>query len=194
MFFKPLWLVPKGKKNTIFTGPTTTTTPTPVLLINWISLGPRGPFSTSRDVPVCSVNQWFPREACLTLFKLSVRSPEANLKSADKLLTPPLPSHICFSWHIPDLLWAHVFKHAQRYFYVQINLVGVLQFVSEISGERRSICYVCCPSTVLKHVLFGSVIMAVLILLHSQQHCTLIKDSFKFKVCPKPQATHFPLG
>lgn len=38
------------------------------------------------------------------------------------------------------------------------------------------------------------VIMAVLILLYSQQHCILIKNSFKFKVCPEPQATHFPEG
>lgn len=158
-----------------------------MLLRYWISLGTQGPVSTSRDVPVCS-------EACLKLFKLSVGSLERNLKSADKLLSPPLLSHVCFSRHIPDLPWTDVFKQTQRFFYVQINLVEVLQFVSAISKEHRSIRCVCYPNTLLKHVLFGSLIIAVLILVHSQQHCTLIKDSFKFKVFPKPQATHFPLG
>lgn len=123
-----------------------------------------------------------------------MRSLEGNLKSADKLLSPPLHSHIYCSWHIPDLPWTDIFKHAQRYFYVQINLIEVQQFVSEISKKWWSICCVCCPNTLLKHVSFSSVIIAVLILVLSQQHCTLIKDSFKFKVFPKPQATHFPLG
>lgn len=97
-------------------------------------------------LPVCSVNQWFPREACLKLFKLSARSLEGNLKSADKLLCSPLcaPTSftICFSWHIPDPPWAALFKHTQWYFYVQINLVEVPQFVSDISGEHWSICCV----------------------------------------------------
>lgn len=129
-----------------------------------IQFGAHGPVSTSRDalvLPVCSVNQWFPGEACLKLFKLSARSLEGNLKSADKLLCPPqhLPHlalpHICHSCHLPDLLWADLFKHAQRYFYVQINLFGVLRFVSEISGEHWSICCVfaaqapCCSMSYL---------------------------------------------
>lgn len=56
-----------------------------------IRFGAHEPVSTSRDalvLPVCSVNQWFPGEACLKLFKLSARSLEGNLKSADKLLCP----------------------------------------------------------------------------------------------------------
>lgn len=74
-----------------------------------IQFGAHGPVSTSRDalvLPVCSVNQWFPGEACLKLFKLSARSLEGNLKSADKLLCPPqhLPHlalpHICHSCHL----------------------------------------------------------------------------------------------
>lgn len=133
----------------------------PVQLRNWISVGAHEHVSACWDalmLPVCSVNQWFPREACLKLFKLSARSLEGNLKSADKLLCfhPPSPHpHICFSWHIPDLLWADLFKHAQRYFYVPINLVRVLQFVCEISGEHWSICCVfaaqapCCSMSYL---------------------------------------------
>lgn len=54
--------------------------PSLALLRNWISFGARGSVSTSRDVPVCSVNQSFPSGTCLKLFKLSARSLGGRLK------------------------------------------------------------------------------------------------------------------
>lgn len=100
-------------------------------------------------LPVCLANQGFPTETCLKLFRLSVRSLECNFSqqingfSIPHTTRPPAPlfHHMLQLTH-PWPLWADLFKHAQQYCYVQFSLSGALQFVSEISGERWSICCV----------------------------------------------------
>lgn len=162
-----------------------------MLLRNWISLGPNRPVLTCRGVSVCSVNQWFPTEACLKLFKLSVRSLEANLKSADKLLTPPLP-----------LIYASADASLTSCEQTSLSMLSCISMYRSIwsttvpSHIWKALEHLLCllPKHPAEACLICWVIMAVLILLYSQQHCRLIKNSFKFKVCPKPQATHFPEG
>lgn len=85
--------------------------------------GAMGSVYSCRGVPVWSVNQWFQREACLELFKLSVVSLQANWKCADKLFSPLL-------LHI----WADINKQAQHYSNGWMNLVGVDQAVGHLLG------------------------------------------------------------
>lgn len=70
-------------------------------------------------------------------------SQQINGFSIPHTTRPPAPlfHHMLQLTH-PWPLWADLFKHAQQYCYVQFSLSGALQFVSEISGERWSICCV----------------------------------------------------
>lgn len=143
--------------------------------LNWGHVGLFQLKGMSWFLPVCCVNQW----TSLKLCKLSVRSVETS--SSQQING--------FGWHSRDPLWADLFKHAQRSLYVQINLVGVLRFVSEIAGKHRSICCVFaaqaprCSMSYLAKLSWQS--SQTLVFIHPQQHCILIKDSFKFKARPK---------
>lgn len=168
----------------------------PVWLRNCIAVVAHGPVSTSRDalvLPVCFVNQWFPREACLKLFKFSARSLEGNLKSADKWLHLPLPplSHcmlqLTHSLTSCGQIPLSTLSGISMYRSIWLEYYSLSQRYLENTGAS-AVCLL--PKHPAAACLIWRVITALLILIHPQQRCTLIKDSFKFKARPKPQATH----
>lgn len=136
-------------------------------LRNWISAAACGPLPASRDapvLPVCSVNQRFPRETCLKLFRLSARSLEGNLTSADKRLRSPL-----------SLLLRHTDADTSLTSCGQISLSTLSGFstyrsiwseyygLSRRNVEEHLLC-VCSPGPLLQPGWFGRVIVPVLTL------------------------------